>query len=287
MSRSVVLGAGTGPTSATTVAAPRFRVIAGEVGFPTVAWRTTPDDQLSLVMISSASNGSRWSGVDLEPGTVLVYGPGAEHAATNHPGLGFVYVTVDLAHLEATAELLGVDISAPARGVVDALRPSPRDALLHRLCRHHVARACAGRGVAAGDGGEIVRVLAHLLSPDDRVRRVATDRAIDSRSVVHDCITYAESVGRVPSISELCVVGHVSERRLRSAFSSVFDLPPSQFFRKWALGEARRRLIDADGATEVTTVALDLGFDHLGRFAQHYRGTFDEVPSATLRRSRG
>lgn len=69
-------------------------------------------------------------------------------------------------------------------------------------------------------------------------------------------------------VSVLCLVAHVSERRLRSGFTSEFDEPPSRFFRHWALGEAHRRLLHADQHTEsVTEVASALGFDHLGRFA--------------------
>ena len=33
----------------------------------------------------------------------------------------------------------------------------------------------------------------------------------------------------------------------------------------------------------MTDVALDIGFEHLGRFAGHYRALFGELPSTTLR----
>lgn len=32
----------------------------------------------------------------------------------------------------------------------------------------------------------------------------------------------------------------------------------------------------------MTEIAVDLGFDHLGRFAGHYRGLYRETPSTTL-----
>jgi AraC-like DNA-binding protein len=34
----------------------------------------------------------------------------------------------------------------------------------------------------------------------------------------------------------------------------------------------------------ITEAALAHGFDHLSRFAEHYRRLFDELPSQTLRR---
>ena len=76
---------------------------------------------------------------------------------------------------------------------------------------------------------------------------------------MNDCIDYAASIGRIPSISELCRAAHVSERTLRSAFIDEFAVPPARYFRMWGLGEAHRRL--THGATEaatVTEVAADM-----------------------------
>ena len=82
-------------------------------------------------------------------------------------------------------------------------------------------------------------------------------------------------------------VWSVSERRLRRAFVSQFEMPPAMFFRLWALTEARRRLSAADsGDRLVTAIGLDLGFGHLGRFAQYYREVYGESPSATVRGDR-
>jgi AraC family ethanolamine operon transcriptional activator len=94
-------------------------------------------------------------------------------------------------------------------------------------------------------------------------------RRIDSRGVVRRC--------------ELSLTAHVSERRLRMAFTDEFDLPPSQYFRAWALNEAHCRLAhDQRGRTTVTEVARALGFDHLGRFSGHYKQMVGECPSSTL-----
>ena len=86
-------------------------------------------------------------------------------------------------------------------------------------------------------------------------------------------------------MSELCLAAHVSERRLRKAFVDEFDQPPSRFFRIWALNEAHRRLAtDESGRINVTRVATDLGFGHLGRFSGQYRSLYGEAPSSTLHR---
>jgi AraC-like DNA-binding protein len=107
---------------------------------------------------------------------------------------------------------------------------------------------------------------------------------VQRRHAVNECISYAEAVRRVPSIAELCAAANLSARSLRRAFQSEFDLSPSEYFRIWALGEANRRLDseEVEGET-VTSVALGLGFTHLGRFSGSYRRLFGELPSATLR----
>jgi AraC family ethanolamine operon transcriptional activator len=120
-----------------------------------------------------------------------------------------------------------------------------------------------------------------------RVRRVGSAHRIDSRHVVHACLDYADLVQRIPSLGELCPAANVSERRLRDAFTDEFDLPPSRFFRAWALNAAHRRLLGSEPRGEsVTDVAASLGLWHLGRFAEQYRTIYGENPSATLRAHR-
>jgi len=97
------------------------------------------------------------------------------------------------------------------------------------------------------------------------------------------CTDDARPIGRVPSNTELCLVAHVSEPRLRQASTDEFDLPPIRVFRAWALSQTHRRLVHPHGSAEtVTAFATNLGFDHLGRFAGHDKKVFGHSPSATL-----
>ena len=43
------------------------------------------------------------------------------------------------------------------------------------------------------------------------------EAAVFESDRVADCIDYANSIGREPSIAEMCLVAHVSGRRLRQA----------------------------------------------------------------------
>lgn len=64
-------------------------------------------------------------------------------------------------------------------------------------------------------------------------------------------------------------------------------MSPMRFVMERRLAAAHRLLTDADGAIDVASVAVQLGFGHVGRFAQLYRTVFGEAPSLTHRRALG
>ncbi|TIT53041.1 MAG: AraC family transcriptional regulator, partial [Mesorhizobium sp.] len=78
-----------------------------------------------------------------------------------------------------------------------------------------------------------------------------------------------------------------SRRQLEYAFRTTFALSPLEFIRALRLNEARR-LLTARGArgSSVTSIAMEVGLTHLGRFAANYRQLFGESPRETLLRGR-
>ena len=59
-----------------------------------------------------------------------------------------------------------------------------------------------------------------------------------------------------------------------------------EFLTEQRLHRAHEKLLKARLADSVTNIALDCGFNHLGRFSQLYRKRFGERPSETLRKNR-
>ena len=54
------------------------------------------------------------------------------------------------------------------------------------------------------------------------------------------------------------------------------------YLKRLRLEEVRRLLLARRDGTSVSRIALDWGFEHLGRFASDYRQAFGETPSQTL-----
>ena len=186
--------------------------------------------------------------------------------------------------LRETAGGLGIHFDPPSRGQLHALAPTARVVPLGDVFTAYAAVAESGTNPPEHMCDGLLDVVVNALSETDRPRRIGVTGRIDSRCVTLACLEYANSIGRIPSISELCLAAHVSERRLRKAFVDEFDRPPSRFFRAWALSAAHRRLVAGrTGRDTVTRVATDLGFAQLGRFSGHYKAIYGEPPAATLR----
>lgn len=284
--QSVRTGEGHGPTSIMSEVGTEYVVTSVTTGFPMFNSTTVADDLLVAIAIRSAPPAARWSGIDLEPGMVLVYGPGADHTAVNPEGMSFTFAAVAVNDLERVAESMRSELVPPLSGDVANLAPSPASARLHESLTTHIDSV--GQRPPTTLGGS--RLLASLTAALDHPRttdRIEKHSEHAYRRIARSCIEYAETIGRVPTIPELRRVAGVSERTLLRAFTATFGTPPSVYFRKWGITAARTRLtkmpMNFDGA--VTTTAYDLGFHHLGRFARYYRQQYGESPSETAKRS--
>src|SRR5262245_18854409 len=88
------------------------------------------------------------------------------------------------------------------------------------------------------------------------------------------------------TVSDVAAHLGVSLRTLQAGFRQWRNATPNADLRHVRLQLVRRELLRSDQGANVTTVALQHGFMHLGRFSAQYRAAFGEGPSATLRRSR-
>lgn len=87
-------------------------------------------------------------------------------------------------------------------------------------------------------------------------------------------------------LNDLEQVAGVSREKLYEAFRRHHGLTPMAYLKHYRLTAVRSALLSGGAAASVSSVALEWGFGHLGRFASDYRKAFGESPSGTLARLR-
>ena len=86
-------------------------------------------------------------------------------------------------------------------------------------------------------------------------------------------------------LEDLCGFAGVGLRTLQRCFASHFQISPIDYIKARRLNAARRDLVAANPSNHsVTSIAMDNGFSHLGRFSIDYRMQFCESPRETLLR---
>jgi len=106
-----------------------------------------------------------------------------------------------------------------------------------------------------------------------------------TRSVLR-AIEYMHSNFAEPlTIEKIATEIGVTSRSLQTAFSLVASLTPWECLTTIRLQNAHLQLGSDQDGRNVTSIALDCGFAHLGRFSKAYFKAFGELPSETLKRN--
>ena len=79
-------------------------------------------------------------------------------------------------------------------------------------------------------------------------------------------------------------IGH-SVSSIYQTFRKHRGYTPMEFLKRVRMRIARQHLLQAYPGSSVTSIALNCGFSHLGRFAVEYKRYFGESPSKTIKRS--
>jgi AraC family ethanolamine operon transcriptional activator len=187
------------------------------------------------------------------------------------------------------------------RAELQALRPATggelaRQVLVRDIDPAQLARlraAAAGVALATRPGSppqQLALAEARLLEqtvqlvPDGTVRHEATQMG-EQRIRDLECWIDA-NLGEPISLGRLCRVADVGARTLQRVFEHRRGMSPMRFVAERRLAATHRALLRADPGASVTQIALDHGFDHVGRFAQLYQQVLGERPSQTLARPR-
>jgi AraC-like DNA-binding protein len=88
------------------------------------------------------------------------------------------------------------------------------------------------------------------------------------------------------TLDRLCALSGVGGRGLQKSVMTLRGQSPLEWVAARRLAAARARLLKGAAGVEISWVALDCGFTHLGRFSAAYRLAYGELPSATLAAAR-
>lgn len=98
------------------------------------------------------------------------------------------------------------------------------------------------------------------------------------------CLDYMDAQAGVEfNFEEMAAHAGVSLRTAQMLFRAHLGTTITAYLRDLRLKRVRERLMRAAPGEQVTSIALENGFTHLGDFGRAYRAAFGEAPSATLR----
>jgi AraC-like DNA-binding protein len=270
-----------------------FQVLRCEEDAPRVAYLQFAPRLAFMTFSADSAPLPVWRGTEMQAGDVVFYGRGERlHQLTPGPFVWNV-IAMDPAQLEYYGRALaGTPFSLPSEG--RALQPSQRIAAglrrLHaRICRLAETKPTIVSHVEvarAMEQGLIQMLVTCLTSASARPDDHAKPR--HARIMARFEEVLAEDLSRPLAMPELCALIAVSDRTLRLCCAEFLGMSPTQYVLLRRLKEVRRELRDANlNMVSVAEIAHRFGFAELDRFAQSYRATYGETPSATLQRIPG
>lgn len=230
----------------------------------------------------------------LKDDMIVTIPAGTSVTATVQPGLSYTGAVVPMSIWVEIQALSAGTILAGAADHPNAVQLTTTDAKMFRS----QMEAMADRFEAAASGAALpehtpIALMEYLRGMADAVAGAPSNAGLDRSSSRHlrqawaaEAFIRAHIREDIPII-RLCKEIGVSRRQLEYAFRTTFALSPLEFIRALRLNEARR-LLTARGArgSSVTSIAMEVGLTHLGRFAANYRQLFGESPRETLLRGR-
>jgi AraC family ethanolamine operon transcriptional activator len=230
------------------------------------------------------------NGAHLSQSSIQVYAEAAEMTYRAGPSAEWFAITVSRELLQnAALQHIGLELNLPVSGMRNyTIPPSCIDRLIGRIARAQQSIPQSEED-ALWHHNQIMRLTVEALAAADpenaetielrNNRRLEVIRRTDAeiRRLIKNGSRY--------SSRQLCRALGLSERNLQFHFKESLGMSPKAWFRHLAFNEVRSVLIrEPQRPGIVAMIAMDHGFEHLGRFSRDYRKLFGESPSETARR---
>ena len=248
-----------------------------------------PKGMVAGVVTGDADQWATINGVECEEGRFFVLLPGCELDAVVMNGLkGCTFWLPESVLFEAAAQ---ADMSSliERRGQIlnFQARKSDLQILLRGIDSSFAAMPTddsAQRALSSNIATELVALISKSTGSPEKeseVCRVGPRRLCLDRAREYIAANIQNSI----TLSDVCTYADVGPRTLQRLFQSELDMSPKQYLLAMRLAAARHNLLLGDPESDkVTSIALNYGFSHLGRFSGEYRRYFGETPSETLKR---
>lgn len=109
------------------------------------------------------------------------------------------------------------------------------------------------------------------------------ESGVTPRSIRRACAYINANIHRPITLQQLAGAAGVTAATLTRHFQCYLGDAPMKYIRDRKLERVHELLQQRTASESVTDVALQYGFNHLGRFANYYRRRYGELPSDTLR----
>ncbi|MFM0694600.1 AraC family transcriptional regulator [Paraburkholderia graminis] len=124
-----------------------------------------------------------------------------------------------------------------------------------------------------------------LSQPHNYSEQLADASAITPPHYLTKARQFIHDNAREPlAIEDIEHAAGVSRFKLFDGFRQYFGCTPIAYLKRYRLESARRDILEDRSVRNISSVALNWGMSHLGRFSTEYKALFGESPSDTLKR---
>jgi AraC family ethanolamine operon transcriptional activator len=243
-------------------------------------------DRIGIGMLTASDGCAVRASYESHPGDVLVMPPGNEHENRYYGGASIIVVMASVADIESSFSTEG-RMSDPSFWWSGHFKGNAKtvaniiphlQSVLGRLGNVSLSAEAAEYWKRAVIETVSANVMAGMPSERDGPLPSAL-------RIVRQVEEYLDAQPTEPvHISQICGQLHVSRRTLHRAFHEALGIGPIAFLRYRRLCAVHTVLRAPANIRTISDVAMQFGFQNLGRFAGYYHQLFGEYPSETRQR---
>ncbi len=244
--------------------------------------------QIPIAGTALVQNGLRQ--VEASPRTATVLNATRATKMEWHKGCEKLLLQIDRSALHRTAEDL------TGQSLNDAVVFDPEVNLRAPAMRRWISKVRAATKVAQNGGAFGVKMHRHQALLEEELisgflyaqkssisHMLEGARTIPSVGALRRARSFIAANQADPiTVSDIAGAAGCSVRSLQAGFQQQFGCSPMRYLNHQRLNHAHHLLQTRPANTRVSSVAYDVGFSHLGRFATAYRSSFGQSPRDTL-----